>query len=66
MAESYDYSAKLPKYVEQRGRRINMKSKRKRNLLKKAIELKRMCGLDMLIVIKDHEFNKVHIYNTAP
>ena len=35
MAESYD-TAKLPKYVEQKGRRINMKSKRKKESFKKS------------------------------
>ena len=32
--------------------------------MKKAIELKRMCGLEMLIVFKDVEFNKLQVYNS--
>ena len=49
--------------VKEKQRRINIKSKRRRNFLKKAIELKRMCGLEMLVVIKDTEQNRVHVYN---
>ena len=52
-----------PSLIEDKQRRINIKSKRKRNFFKKAIELKAMCGLEMLVVIKDNEFGKVHIYN---
>ena len=50
---------KLPTFIEQRKKRINAKSKRRKNLIKKAIEFRRMCGLEVLIVIKDNEFNKV-------
>ena len=52
-----------PSLIEDKQRRINIKSKRRRNFLKKAIELKAMCGLEMLVVIKDNEFGKVHVYN---
>ena len=52
-----------PSLVEDKHRRINIKSKRRRNFLKKAIELKAMCGLEMLVVIKDNEFAKVTVYN---
>ena len=55
--------ASPPSFVEDKHRRINIKSKRRRNFLKKAIELKAMCGLEMLVVIKDNEFAKVHVYN---
>ena len=55
--------AQPPSLIEDRQRRINIKSKRRRNFLKKAIELKAMCGLEMLVVIKDSEFGKVHVYN---
>ena len=52
-----------PSLIEDKQRRINIKSKRRRNFFKKAIELKAMCGLEMLVVIKDNEFGKVHVYN---
>lgn len=55
----------MPKYVKDKTKRINIKSKRRRNLLKKAIEIKRMCGLQMFIVLQDTEFNKVFVYNSA-
>ena len=49
--------------IKDKSRRINIKSKRKKNFLKKAIELKTLCGLEMLVVIKDTEFSKVQVYN---
>lgn len=55
----------LPSYIENRLKRINIKSKRRRILLKKAMELKHLCGLEMLIIIKDTEFNKFTIYNSS-
>ena len=54
---------KPPKKVEDRTKRINIKSKRRRGFLKKAIELRNMCDLEMLVVIKDNEFSKIHVYN---
>ena len=55
----------LPAYVEERGRRINIKSKRRKNLFKKAMELKSMCGLEVLIILKDPDYNKVQVYNSS-
>ena len=34
-------------------------------MIKKAIEFRRMCGLEVLIVIRDNEFNKVQVYNSS-
>ena len=59
-------SDKLPKLVEDRNKRLNIKSKRRRNLLKKAIEIKRMCDLQMFIVLWDPEFDKTFVYNSSP
>ena len=55
----------MPGYIEDRLRRINIKSKRRRNLLKKAIELKRMCDMKMFFVMHDAEFNKTYVYKTC-
>ena len=55
----------LPKVIENRLKRINIKSKRRRILLKKVMELKYLCDLDMLFIIKDTEFNKYTIYNSS-
>ena len=55
----------LPKLIENRLKRINIKSKRRRILLKKVMELKYLCDLDMLFIIKDTEFNKYTIYNSS-
>ena len=61
--QSASNTRKAPGMVKDKQRRINIKSKRRRNFLKKAIELKSMCGLEMLVVIKDTEQNRVHVYN---
>lgn len=55
----------MPVYIEHRARRINVKSKRRRNLIKKAIELRNLCGLEVLILMKDSEFNKLTVYNSS-
>lgn len=47
-------------------KRINLKSKRKRTLIRKAIEVSEMCDLDVLIIIRDREMNKVMQYNSSP
>ena len=59
-------TSKLPTYVQQKQRRTNIKCKRRKNIFKKAMELKSLCGLEMLIIFRDTEFNKVQVYNTSP
>jgi len=51
--------------VSDRLKRINLKSKRKRNLIKKAIELSKMCDLDITIIIKDRELDKIIQYSSG-
>ena len=51
--------------IDDRLKRINLKSKRKRTLLKKIIEMSQMCKLDMFLVIHDQEMNKVIEYNSG-
>lgn len=51
--------------IDDRLKRINLKSKRKRTLLKKIIEMSQLCKLDMLLVIHDAEMNKVIEYNSG-
>ena len=55
----------LPKKIENRLQRINIKSKRKKNLMKKAIEFRRLCALEVLVVVKDPEFMKFTVYNSC-
>lgn len=40
-------------------KRTSLKSKRKRTLIKKAIEVSQKCNLDILIVIKDRDCGKI-------
>ena len=51
--------------ITDRTKRINHKSKRLRNLIKKAIELSRMCDLDISIVIRDKEMGKFTQYGSS-
>ena len=51
--------------IDDRLKRINFKSKRKRTLIKKVIEFSQMCNVAVLLVIHDAEFNKVIEYNSG-
>ena len=55
----------LPMKIEDRCKRINIKSKRRKNLFKKAIEIRYKCGLEMLVIMKDAEFGKYTVYNSC-
>ena len=46
-------------------RRVNLKSKRKRNLIKKSIELSKMLDMKVLILFKDLDTEKISIYNSG-
>ena len=63
MQEEPEKLGSHPKFIKDKQRRINIKSKRRRNFYKKAIELKNMCGLEMLVIVKDKEYNKVYVYD---
>ena len=51
--------------IEDKVSRVNIKSKRKRTLLRKAIEVSRLCSLDILIIIRDNETRKIYEYNSG-
>ena len=53
------------KTIEDKAQRINIKSKRKRTLLRKAIEVSQLCSLDILIIIRDKETNKIIEYGSG-
>ena len=53
------------KTIEDKAQRINIKSKRKRTLLRKAIEVSQLCSLDILIIIRDKETNKIIEYSSG-
>ena len=50
------------KRCQNKARRLNLKSKRKRNMVKKAIELSEMLDMDMCIVFKDRDTDKITQY----
>lgn len=43
-------------------RRLNLKSKRRRNMVKKAIELTKMLDMDILMVMRDNDTGKYFHY----
>ena len=51
--------------IEDKSNRINVKSKRKRTLLRKAIEVSQLCGLDIFIMIRDNETKKLMEYSSG-
>lgn len=51
--------------IEDRLKRINMKSKRKKTLLKKVIEFSKMFDMQVFLVMHDQEMNKVIEYNSG-
>ena len=53
------------KTIEDKVQRINIKSKRKRTLLRKAIEVSQLCSLDILIIIRDNETSKLIEYSSG-
>lgn len=44
--------------------RNNTKCKRKSNLFKKSIELNKLCGQEILLIIYDQEFDKMYQYQS--
>lgn len=52
-------------YIQDKRKRANMKSKRKRNLFKKTCELERMFDLDICIVIRDRETDKIYHFKSG-
>lgn len=44
---------------------INTKSKRKRNLVKKSIELSLMCDVDVLLIVRDKLQKKITVYESG-
>ena len=51
--------------IADRTKRINHKSKRLRNLIKKAIELSLMCDLDISMIVRDREIGKYTKYQSG-
>lgn len=56
---------KAKQLIEDRERRRNLKSKRKRNLFKKAIELSQMCNMKVLILVHDTDTDKISQYSSG-
>ena len=44
---------------------INAKSKRRRNLVKKSIELSELCDLDVVLIIRDIKYHRVTTFESG-
>ena len=51
--------------VEDKHSRTNMKSKRKKTLIKKVIEFSQLFNLDVMLIIHDKEALKLYEYNSG-
>ena len=65
MQENNHHSGHELQMVQDKIKRINLKSKRKRTLIKKAIEVSHMCNLDIYIIINDRDCDKVIQYQSS-
>ena len=57
-------AAKEIQMIADKNKRINLKSKRTRTLFRKAIEVSKMCNLDIFILINDRDTFRVTEYNS--
>lgn len=59
-------TAKKCKYqlIQNNINRNNTKCKRKSNLFKKSMQLSKLCGQDILLIIYDEEFQKIYQYKS--
>lgn len=53
-------------FIKDQTKMTNAKSKRRRNLVKKAIELSSLCDLETILVVRDAKNRRVTIYESAP
>ena len=58
-------TAQRKNVIEDKAKRINLKSKRTRTLLRKAIEVSQMCELDIHIALWDRSMNKLVEYGST-
>ena len=56
---------KPPARCENKAQRVNLKCKRKRNLIKKAIELTNMLDMDIVMVMRDRDTGKLTKYTSG-
>ena len=56
--------SKRKQMIEDRTKRINLKSKRTRTMYRKAIEVSQMCNLDIFILTLDRDTAKLVQYNS--
>lgn len=51
--------------IQDKAKRINLKSKRTRTLIRKAIEVSQLCNLDIHLVMRDRDQNKLIEYSSV-
>jgi len=50
--------------IKDHAKLTNVKSKRRRNLVKKAIELSNMCDVETILVVRDKKNKRVTLYES--
>ena len=65
MPKRVNQTAQRKNVIEDKAKRINLKSKRTRTLLRKAIEVSQMCDLDIHIAVWDRSLKKLIEYGNT-
>lgn len=50
--------------IQDHAKLTNVKSKRRRNLVKKAIELSNMCNVETIVVVRDQKNKRITLYES--
>lgn len=53
------------KQIENQSKLTNVKSKRRRNLVKKAIELSNLCDVETVLVVRDKKTKRITLYESS-
>lgn len=52
--------------IKDQSKLTNVKSKRRRNLVKKAIELSSLCDVETILVVRDKKNKRITTYESCP
>lgn len=52
--------------IKDQSKLTNVKSKRRRNLVKKAIELSNLCDVETILVVRDSKNKRITLYESSP
>ena len=52
--------------IQDQSKRTNVLSKRRRNLVKKTIELSNLCDVETILVVRDKKNHRITLYESSP